>query len=507
MATTAGSAFLVQQRNAALVEEVLTSSAGRIQKQIESGLATRIQALERLALLWDAGKGMPRETWEAQVASIYRQFGGFQALEWADSNYTVRWVHPVEGNEQAVNLDLHTLPGRVTWLEQAKAEGSNRVTAFLDLAQGGKGFLVYVPICMPTCQSFFIGVFRLDNFFSTVVENSEYMFEVQSPNEIIFSTYPDISHAQSEYMRTAEIKTFGAIWTVRIFPTAPQVAALQSNLAVLILIFGLVVAISVGMLVRYYEVAKGRHNEILAQRESLVSSAKFSALGQMAAGIAHEINNPLTIILGYSQRLRTCINEDGIAPLENIQAAVKRIGAIVRGIKNASRDSSNDPMQTVDVSMVIADTLAFTQERFKSHQIALHVVPARDGLFIHCRQTEIAQILINLLSNAHDAIQNLNEKWVRLEVSLVNREIQMTVIDSGSGIPQAVQQKLMVPFFTTKAPGVGTGLGLSISRQIAEKHGGRLIYDGSHRNTTFVLILPAVEKPANAENSLGARAA
>lgn len=107
-----------------------------------------------------------------------------------------------------------------------------------------------------------------------------------------------------------------------------------------------------------------------------------------------------------------------------------------------------------------------------------------------CRPTEIAQVLLNLLNNAHDAIQDLPDKWITIEYKVRDGEVDIVVTDSGRGIPRSLQDRLFQPFFTTKPSGTGTGLGLSISSQIVKSHGGSIRLDTECENTRFIVSLP-----------------
>jgi signal transduction histidine kinase len=118
------------------------------------------------------------------------------------------------------------------------------------------------------------------------------------------------------------------------------------------------------------------------------------------------------------------------------------------------------------------------------------VDPISPDLYVECRSVQISQILLNLVSNAHDAALGQPTRWVRISAEVAPAEVSIKVTDSGPGIPPELRPRIMEPFFTTKEFGKGTGLGLSVSKGIAEAHGGRLSYDPSARHTCFVLTLP-----------------
>jgi C4-dicarboxylate-specific signal transduction histidine kinase len=143
----------------------------------------------------------------------------------------------------------------------------------------------------------------------------------------------------------------------------------------------------------------------------------------------------------------------------------------------------------VSIRTVISDALSLCSEKFKYNQIRLTVDCIHDHNF-NGRQSQIAQILTNLLNNSFDAVKDLTNKWVKISVTTTESQLKIEVIDSGKGITPNIQAKLMQPFFTTKEVGKGTGLGLSISRKIAEEHGGELFFDTKAAHTSFVLFLP-----------------
>ncbi|MFP5458393.1 MAG: sensor histidine kinase [Bacteriovoracia bacterium] len=226
----------------------------------------------------------------------------------------------------------------------------------------------------------------------------------------------------------------------------------------------------------------------------LVHSAKMSSLGEMAGGIAHEINNPLSIILGKAGLIKRSLKRDGLVVEElerdvaKIEDTVYRITHIIRGLRNFSRNAEEDMPAPASLAQIIADTLELCGERFKHQHITLTTHLNEDAV-LNCRAPQISQVILNLLNNACDAIEGLDEKWIRLEVHRLNDKVLISVIDAGLGIPQKVAQKIMQPFFTTKELGRGTGLGLSISRGIAQAHGGDLTYDLFEGHTRFTLSL------------------
>lgn len=237
------------------------------------------------------------------------------------------------------------------------------------------------------------------------------------------------------------------------------------------------------------------------QRAQLHSASKMAALGEMAAGIAHEVNNPLAIIAGKANLLLQALEKNQPLDNEKLKDALEKIvrnsfraSQIITSLKTLSRNADSDPMHTINIRSVINDALAICTEKFKHEGIDLFINIQSNSLF-RGRTVQISQVLTNLLNNAYDAVKNLKTKWVEIKAVESGPFLFVSVTDSGTGIPEDVQNKLMQPFFTTKEVGKGTGLGLSISRKIAEDHHGDLFLDIQNPNTKFVLKLPLAEGP------------
>jgi PAS domain S-box-containing protein len=236
-------------------------------------------------------------------------------------------------------------------------------------------------------------------------------------------------------------------------------------------------------------------SEIKEKDQMLLHSSKMSSLGEMAGGVAHEINNPLGVILGKADLILkkiesgTYTNEYGIRQISKIIEMSERITKIVKGLKSFSRNAEGDPFLPTELNSIIINVLSLCEEKYKTNAIKVDVIVDKN-IVIECRSTQIEQVLLNLLNNSSDAIENTQEKWVRIEALDLGESIQIFVTDSGGGIPPQVVQKLMQPFFTTKGIGQGTGLGLSISKGIIETHHGKFFYDPKSKNTRFVIEIP-----------------
>ena len=176
--------------------------------------------------------------------------------------------------------------------------------------------------------------------------------------------------------------------------------------------------------------------------------------------------------------------------LEIITQTTNRISKIISGLHSFSRNAVKDPMTKKSLNKIIDETLVLCTEKFKYNGVDLQITADPDCI-VNCRPAQLSQVILNLLNNSFDAVVNDMEKWVKIELLDKKDDGFLVIIsDSGKGIPKAIAEKIMQPFFTTKEVGKGTGLGLSISKGIIEDHGGVLSIDAQSANTKFVIKLP-----------------
>lgn len=236
------------------------------------------------------------------------------------------------------------------------------------------------------------------------------------------------------------------------------------------------------------------------QRVMLASTSKMAELGAMAAGIAHEINNPLAILIGKTELLKRKLEANVLdfttlnTELDLLFAVSNRIAEIVRSLRTYSRNSEKDPQSNVRVSEIIRDTLRLCVDRFKTGKIDVQVDNSLlERIRVLCRPTQISQVFLNLLNNSADALESSSIRKISIRAEQNKNWLKIYFEDTGMGIPPEIAAKIFDPFYTTKQPGKGTGLGLSISKNIIEAHGGQLTIGKSGGGACFIVELPIAE--------------
>ncbi len=226
----------------------------------------------------------------------------------------------------------------------------------------------------------------------------------------------------------------------------------------------------------------------------LIHTAKLASLGEMSAGIAHEINNPLAIIDGTANLLLKFANdpEKLNSKVQAIKRSVTRISKIVSGLKKFSGSGKRTVYANQSISALLNEVATLVEIKSGRENVALKF-ETKTNAQIFCNSIEIEQVLINLISNAIDAVKSLPEKWVNVSTHDDGKSVVLKVTDSGAGIPAKIREKIFDPFFTTKATGEGTGLGLSISKGILDEHKASISVLASSPNTCFEIRFHKVE--------------
>lgn len=225
--------------------------------------------------------------------------------------------------------------------------------------------------------------------------------------------------------------------------------------------------------------------------EQLINTEKLAALGRMAAGIAHELNSPLTGIITYATMMLDRIPEDRQEDREDLQVIIEqaeRCSRIIKGILGFSRQQAFDRTPT-NINALISKTISIikNQTRFQNITINMHFDETLPDITIDPHQ--IQQVLINLLINAADAMQE--QGTIDIKTYQSEGFVCLNVKDSGPGIPKEIADKIFEPFFTTKPKDKGTGLGLSVSTDIVRNHGGTITLDSKPgQSASFTIKLP-----------------
>jgi signal transduction histidine kinase/integral membrane sensor domain MASE1 len=489
-------------------------------KQFVNDSMNRVDATEKLyvaALRATAGfVEMQKNLKPGELVSFFRRLGprklpgvvGIGFGEIISKNHIIPKWEGIDSTTRAPSLEDSS--GDLVWQVAARSGSERRVavTSPINLLYGERirrGCIIFYPVFASDQQlrGWVYAPLDFQEFFRSgqMALHDQLDYSVAFAGDVIYSSsFADRPVVETSKWRFAD-QSLKIQWSKSI-----HFRSAKEDAGVWVLIVGMLVTLLMAAFVGNMQVV-GDHVQAVADRVTrqlqksqgqLVNAAKFSALGEMAAGIAHEINNPLAIIMGGTDQIARLTRKDELDVsriseiAERISRTVRRISQIIIGLKSFARNSEGEAVSRFQISSLIDETLIFCQERFKNGNVDLRIRPF-ESFEVEARQAQLSQVLLNLLNNAYDAASELNEKWVELEVKKIGgTDYEIRVTDSGNGIPETTVEKMMQPFFTTKEVGSGTGLGLSISKGIMEVHRGQLIYDANSKNTRFVMRLPMI---------------
>ncbi len=238
--------------------------------------------------------------------------------------------------------------------------------------------------------------------------------------------------------------------------------------------------------------------ELSRLQKSVGLMERLSALGEMVAGIVHEINNPLTVIKNQAVMIKKYQDREQKEKIEKASQSIIKMAdkmtKIVEGVKSFVRQGQHDPATEAYVFETLSEAAMLLESKFKESQVKLEL-PKGDGPTLTGNQTQLFQVFVNLMTNSIDAIVEQEERWIKVwaseEKSNENGDyIRLYFQDSGPGISVEMEKKIFQSFFTTKEKGKGTGLGLSLCKKILQAHGGDLWIDHTNKHTLFVVDIP-----------------
>jgi len=238
-------------------------------------------------------------------------------------------------------------------------------------------------------------------------------------------------------------------------------------------------------------------------QQRLVTSEKLASIGQLVAGIAHEINNPINAVINSVAPLVETVDEviasastdeeatrearrDLVAMVRVIRSGAERTQRIVQALRNYSRQDSEE-LSPMDLNADIEETLALLQHKLRGIDVQRHLEAAPE---LWAYRGQLNQAVMNLVSNAAAAVEGTEDPRIVIRTSDLDDQLVLKVEDNGPGIPKEILPRIFDPFFTTKDVGKGTGLGLSITHRIVERHGGKLAVHAEPGGTIFAIIIP-----------------
>lgn len=216
-------------------------------------------------------------------------------------------------------------------------------------------------------------------------------------------------------------------------------------------------------------------------QDSLIRSEKLASVGRLAAGVAHEIGNPLAAVSGFTELLLDAVHDAPGEPLDleelahmlsTVQTQTERIQLIIKELVDFSRDDSQLPLTSVDLHATIAEAIHLTKASKRAQHVQIQVLDSSAPVRVHAVASQVTQVLLNLIFNAADAMVDTPDAHLTLHARVQDHDVTLSIEDNGPGFEQRALQHAFDPFFTTKDPGKGTGLGMAMSLRLIQRFGG-----------------------------------
>jgi signal transduction histidine kinase/CheY-like chemotaxis protein len=488
---------------------VETEMAGRqFAARAEAALERHLVGIQQMANFWENSDAVRAAEFEPFAASTLELNPLCLRIVALDAGGTVRRVYPFEPNRSLIGFDVRGHREGYETFVRSRRTRKAALSAPLSLVGGARGFVVTAPIFR---RGAFDGAvvcsFRVEDFFRALILPEvvdRYALSMRDGDTLLFGSAAAVISA---IRSTESVAIAGRVWNLSIAPLPAVVSARVNGGRAALWTLGLLVCLLAGSGVaaatdralstarrlsaqgKAIEETRGRLDTAMQQ---LIHAEKMTALGELVSGVAHEINNPLATVLGYTQlALRQDMPPAARRYIETAADEAERAGGIVRNLLTFARKHAPE-RHYVDLNGIAERTLELKAYHFRAGQIALvqDLEPGLPETMLDRHQMQ--QVLLNLLNNAEHALSGVSgARTIRVATRATPNTLRLSVSDSGPGVPEILRRRVFEPFFTTKGEESGTGLGLSVCKGIVEEHGGAIWVEGEPGcGATFVVELP-----------------
>lgn len=473
------------------LETVTNENSVAVMHYLERNLENRFSALHRMGERWAINKGTNYDVWKSDAANYVEDLPGVGAVEWIDRTNHVRWVEPLEGNEGVVGM----YSSFDTTRESARSVSLQKhlvyATRTIELVQGGKGFLVYVPLVVEgEHDGFMLCVIHLRSFLEHTFHQTVFQHEilVRDAGEIIYSTESNVDqdryHADSVPLDLAGIE-----WDIQLRPTSQMIKSHASAWPEAILFIGSLFAIGVGVLVKMLQsgslvreklehlVEEIQRKQVEIQDKNAELSRSNKEMESFTYTVSHDLKSPLVTIDGYLGFLRLDIEQKRYDRVDEfssrIERATKRMGDTISDLLELSRvGRETRGTELVHTRELVDEVIAMLESQIRESDI--EIVISSQMPTIQGDRTRISQVFQNLITNAISYSKHPDHRCViTIDGVQEGDEVRLSVSDNGMGIPHEFQEKIFGLFQRLDTGVDGTGIGLAIVSRIANMHGGK----------------------------------
>ena len=508
------------------IQGVTSEQARFVKTKMESELEARIVPLERLADGGSARLGQSASDIEFDAKLVMSAYPAYQAVEWVDPTYHVRWATPQTPNQGELGASLASNEQEIAALRQAEQTGNTVVTHAVKLRTDGRGVLVCVPVkSQNQLAGFLVGVFRFNDLIPAILQNVApgYWVAVYDGNEEIYRAGPALAPRDEEWAQNADVHFQQLVWRAQVWPKPETRSYTLSLLPRFAFIGGILMAGLMAFTVYLAETARLNAKEVAASNkelkkeiavreqaeQALREAQKMEAVGRLAGGIAHDFNNLLMVIRGHAALSINRVGSDGLLrrELNEILKWTDRAAALTRRLLAFSRKQVLQ-LRVLDLNALVGQVKDLLPPVIgEDIRLVTDLDPELGRVKADFAQME--QVIMNLVFNARDAMPEGGELMIQtanteLDEAFAQRHagvqpgqhVMLAIHDTGRGMSEDVLSHIFEPFFTTKDRTKGTGLGLATVYGTVRQSGGCItVASKLGEGTTFQIYLPRVEDP------------
>lgn len=474
----------------------LAFEATELKVKLQSYLATRFAVLKAIASLYEMGGEVSPPQFREFVSKLYQEIGGFRSLQYANSKSIVSVSYPVREKSPVGHDLLKTSLTRRFVLKAIRTKNMTVNDPYGLITNHKSGFIARMPIFRSgKYLGLAVGVFEVPHlvkevFREQVLSRVDFRL-VDSKGETFYSSNENFPF---EFAR--ELVLVGDnFWYLDIVDKDGQNGQV-ADMRVAIWILGTACSLMLGGIIFLRE---GRVRQ--KEREALLHSENLATVGRLAAGVAHEILNPLNVIGFIAQRklLEGDATDEARADAQKTWDQVQRVTKIIHSLKQIARQTSKNFVE-IEAASLVESTITLVTHEIRSNGIQLNNLVENPGSILG-DVDELTRVLVNLFTNAISAMDAQEKKVLTIEAytAMTGNDswLMLQVSDTGEGIAPEDLKHLFEPFFTRKQDRGGTGLGLSICKSIIEEHGGEIqVKSEKGKGSTFTIVLPSLDRHA-----------
>ncbi len=478
------------------VDEQVALTAEQAALRLEDYVDARLLIVEAFARTSAQQSQWGAEQRRVRAEVAQEQFGGFQAINWVDGDSEIHMVTPLESNRGALGRRVLDHPVAHEAFRRARRTGQPRMTAPLDLFQGGRGFATYYPFELDDERGYVNGVFRIQPLVETALRGGvleDYAIELVD-GDVPLLTLAEDGSPTGRPSAASDVHLLDRTWTLHVTPREHLWSSMEDRRPGLV--YGIALLLLALMawsvhLALLRQIARARAEQERRELElRLERASKMEALGRLAGGVAHDFNNILTAILNSVQLLREPAEtfEYGPFAVDTIVDASTRAAELTRQLLTFARHSPSAPM-VLDLNEQVT-SLRRMLERLLPPTVELELDLDPELPLVKLSPSHVGQIVVNLVVNAADAMPDGGR--IDLRTRREEGAVVLEVEDNGAGMDAATRERIFEPFFTTKESGKGTGLGLATVYGLVQGYEGTIdVMSEPGRGTVFEIRLPA----------------